>query len=157
MNNWGEAKYLIAEGDTYMKYPDDETFPQLMVNYIKLPRVPRFDEDWSPVVRALRAGNYYVSSGEVLLRNWAIEGSGVKRLYSAEVEWTFPLEFVELVWGDGRTTGRQIIPATELVPFGSKKFQIPFETTGKKWVRFAVWDSAGNGAFTQPVHFKPSA
>ena len=157
MNNWGEAKYMIAEGDTYMKYPDDETFPQLMVNYIKLPRVPRFDEDWSPVVRALRAGNYYVSSGEVLLRNWAIEGSGVKRLYSAEVEWTFPLEFVELVWGDGRTTGRQIIPATELVPFGSKKFQIPFDTTGKKWVRFAVWDSAGNGAFTQPVHFKPSA
>ena len=24
----------------------------------------------------------------------------------------------------------------------------------KAWVRFAVWDSAGNGAFTQPVHLK---
>jgi hypothetical protein len=152
MNNWGvDPKYLIAEGDTYMKYPDDETFPQLIVNYVKLPRVPRFDEDWTPIERAMRAGDYFVSSGEVLLRNWSIEGTGARRTYNAEVEWTFPLEFVEIVWGDGKTTGRQVIPATELQAFGSKKFQIPFDTAGKKWVRFGVWDSAGNGAFTQPV------
>ena len=36
MNNWAGPKYLIAEGDTYMKYPDDETFGQLIVNYVKL-------------------------------------------------------------------------------------------------------------------------
>ena len=35
---------MIAEGDTYMKYPDDETFPQLMVNYVKLDRVPKFKD-----------------------------------------------------------------------------------------------------------------
>ena len=29
MNNWAGPKYMIAEGDTYMKYPDDETYPQL--------------------------------------------------------------------------------------------------------------------------------
>jgi hypothetical protein len=154
MNNWGAGpKYMIAEGDTYMKYPDDETFPQLIVNYVKLPSVPRFDEDWSSITRALRAGDYFVSSGEVLLRNFAIEGSGPRRTYAAEVEWTFPLEFVELVWGDGHTTGRQIISATDLPPFGSHVFRVPFDVAGKKWVRFAVWDSAGNGAFTQPVHF----
>jgi len=28
------------------------------------------------------------------------------------------------------------------------------DLTGKKWVRFAAWDSAVNGAFTQPVHLK---
>ncbi len=150
MNNWSGPKYMIAEGDTYMKYPDDETFPQLIVNYVKLPSVPKFDEDWSPVARAMRAGDYFVSSGEVLLRNWAISG----RTYNAEVEWTFPLEFVELVWGDGKTTGRQIVPATDLAPFGSKKFAIPFDPAGKKWVRFAAWDSAGNGAFTQPTHLR---
>ena len=34
-------------------------------------------------------------------------------------------------------------------------FRAPrFDAAGKKWVRFAVWDSAGNGAFTQPVHFQ---
>ncbi len=152
MNNWGAgAKYMIAEGDTYMKYPDDETFPQLIVNYVKLDRVPKFTEDWDPIAKAMRAGDYYVSSGEVLLRNWAIEGTGTRRTYSAEVEWTFPLEFVELVWGDGKTTGSQIVRATELGALGNHRFQIPFDATGKKWVRFAAWDSAGNGAFTQPA------
>jgi hypothetical protein len=150
MNNWTGPKYMIAEGDTYMKYPDDETFPQLIVNYVRLPRVPRFEEDWSPIVRALRAGDYFVSTGEVLLRNWAVEG----RSYTAEVEWTFPLDFVELVWGDGKTTGRQIVATTDLGPFGSKKFSIPFDPAGKKWVRFAAWDSAGNGTFAQPTHLK---
>lgn len=154
MNNWSGPKYMIAEGDTYMKYPDDETFPQLIVNYVKLASVPKFDEDWSPIVKAMRAGDYFVSSGEVLLRNWGIEGSGAHRTYSAEVEWTFPLEFVELVWGDGHTTGRQIVSATELQAFGNHRFRIPFDVAGKKWVRFAVWDSAGNGAFTQPVHLQ---
>jgi hypothetical protein len=155
MNNWARnGKYMIAEGDTYLKYPDDETFPQLYVNYVKLPQVPKFDEDWTPVSQAMRAGDYFVSSGEVLLRNSGIEGAGAQRAYTAEVEWTFPLEFAELVWGDGKTTGRQILSATDLAPFGSHKFRIPFDATGKTWVRFAVWDSAGNGAFTQPVRLK---
>src|SRR5581483_4370281 len=153
MNNWGAGpKFMIAEGDTYMKYPDDETYPQLIVNYLKLDRVPKFDEDWGSVVRAMRAGNYFVTSGEVLLRDWSVEGSGARRTYSAEVEWTFPLEFVELVWGDGHKTGRQTISATEFGAFGNHNFRIPFDTAGKKWVRFAAWDSAGNGAFTQPAH-----
>jgi hypothetical protein len=154
MNNWSGAKYMIAEGDTYMKYPDDETYPELLVNYVKLDRVPRFDEEWTPLLRKMRAGDFFVTSGEVLFRNWGIEGSGPRRTLTADVEWTFPLEFVELVWGDGTKTDRQIIQATESAPFGKRQFRIPFDAAGKKWVRFAVWDSAGNGAFTQPVHLK---
>jgi len=154
MNNWGDAKYMLAEGDTYMKYPDDETYPQLMVNYVKLDRVPKFKEGWTPVVDALRAGDFFVTSGEVLLRNCNVEGSGAKRAYTAEAEWTFPPEFAELVWSDGRKVERQMIDLKGMGPFGSRKFRLPFDTTGKKWVRFAVWDSAGNGAFTQPVHLK---
>ena len=42
MNNWTGPKYMIAEGDTYKKFPDDETYPQLVVNYVKLDSVPRF-------------------------------------------------------------------------------------------------------------------
>ena len=45
--------------------------PQLIVNYVKLDRVPRFDESWTPVLDALRAGDYFVTSGEVLFRNYA--------------------------------------------------------------------------------------
>jgi hypothetical protein len=154
MNNWAGAKYMIAEGDTYMKYPDDETFPQLMVNYVKLDRVPKFKDGWAPVVQALRSGDYFVTSGEVLLRNSAVEGSGPKRTYSAEVEWTFPPEFAELVWSDGAKVDRELISLKDMAPFSSRKFRLPFDAAGKKWVRFAVWDSAGNGALTQPVHLK---
>ena len=154
MNNWAGPKYMIAEGDTYMKYPDDETFPQLMVNYVKLDRVPKFKDGWRPVVDAMRAGDYYVTSGEVLLRGSGIEGSGAKRTYTADVEWTFPPEFAELVWSDGAKVDRQVVDLKDLAPFGSRKFRLPFDATGKKWVRFSVWDSAGNGALTQPVHLK---
>jgi len=102
----------------------------------------------------MRAGDFFVTSGEVLFRSWGIEGAGAHRTYTADVEWTYPLEFVELVWGDGDKTERQEIAATDLGPLGSHRFRIPFEATRKKWVRFAVWDSAGNGAFTQPVHLR---
>jgi hypothetical protein len=154
MNNWGAAKYMIAEGDTYMKYPDDETYPQLIVNYVKLDRVPKFDDGWSPVLKAMRAGDYFVSSGEVLILNPAIAGTGPSRTFNAEAEWTFPPEFAELVWGDGDKVERQVIKLSDRAPFTSEKFHMPFNATGKKWVRFAVWDSAGNGAFTQPVHLQ---
>jgi hypothetical protein len=154
MNNWSGPKYMLAEGDTYMKYPDDETFPQLMVNYVKLDRVPKFSEGWTPVLDALRAGNYFVTSGEVLLQRWAVEGSGTKRTYTVEAEWTFPPEFAELVWSDGNKVLRQEIDLRNMAPFSKHTFRLPFDATGKKWVRFAVWDSAGNGAFTQPVHLK---
>jgi hypothetical protein len=40
---------------------------------------------------------------------------------------------------------------TGMPPMGKHHFQIPFNAEGKKWVRFAVWDSAGEGAFVQPV------
>jgi hypothetical protein len=48
-----------------------------------------------------------------------------------DVEWTFPLDFVEVVWGDEKTTGRQIISTTDLPPFGSHHFEIPLDATGK--------------------------
>lgn len=158
MNNWSAesklGRYMIAEGDTYMKYPDDETYPELLVNYVRLDRVPKFDEPWTPVLRKLQSGDFFVTSGEVLMSNWGIEGTGTHRLMTASLEWTYPLEFVELVWGDGTKTDRQIIAATDTAPFGKHQFKIPFDTTGKKWVRFAAWDSAGDGAFTQPVHLQ---
>jgi hypothetical protein len=153
MNNWAGPKYLIAEGDTYTKSPEDETYPQLEVNYVKLDRLPKFSDGWMPVLDALRAGNFFVSSGEVLLHDYSIQGRGAKRTFVADVDWTWPGEFVELVWGDGKTTGRQIISATSLPPFTTHHYSIPFDATGKKWIRFAAWDSAGNGTFTQPVHF----
>ena len=150
MNNWGAPKYLIAEGDTYAKFPDDETYPHIMVNYVKLARLPAWNEDWSPILQSMRAGNSFVTSGEVLIRNWGVTANGVE----AELEWTYPLEFVEAVWGDGTNVDRKVVAATDKAAFGAGKFRIPIDKAGKKWVRFAAWDSAGNGAVSQPVHLK---
>ena len=155
MNNWApNAKFMIAEGDTYQKYPDDETYPQLAVNYVRTDRVPRFREDLSSIIRSLQAGDFFVTTGEILLRKWGVEGSGLRRFYTADVEWTFPLEIAEVVWSDGKATDRRIVPASEFAPFGHNEFRVPFGSSDTKWVRFAVWDSAGDGAFTQPVHLR---
>jgi hypothetical protein len=118
---------------------------------LKLARVPGPDEDWSPILKTLRDGDFFATTGEVLITNYAVTGSGASATVNADVEWTFPLEFAEMVWGDGKKIDRKIVPATDLPAFGKKHFAIPFDATGKSWVRFAVWDSAGNGAFAQPV------
>jgi hypothetical protein len=128
----------------------DATYANGPVNYVKLDRLPSVD-DMSPIINAMKRGDYFVTSGEVLISNYAVEGTGDKRTIGVDVEWTFPLDFVEVVWGDGKKTDRQIIPATDLPAFGKKRFQIPFNAAGKKWVRFAAWDVATNGAFVQPV------
>ena len=95
-----------------------------------------------------------MTSGEVLIPSFAVEGSGSQRTVVADVEWNFPLDFVEVVWGDGEKTGRQVISTTDQLAFGKKRFTVPVEAAGAKWVRFAAYDSAGNGALTQPVHLK---
>jgi hypothetical protein len=91
----------------------------------------------------------------VLIPSYEIRGTGAKRTIVADVEWTFPLAFVEVVWGDGKTTNRQVISTTDLAAHGSKRFEIPFDATGKKWVRFAAWDTATNGAMVMPVRVQP--
>ena len=128
----------------------DATYANGPVNYLKIDRLPTAD-DMSPIINTMKRGDYFVTSGEVLISSYAVEGTGDKRTITAEVEWTFPLDFVEVVWGDGQKTDRQIISTTDLPPFGKKRFQIPFTVAGKKWVRFAAWDVATNGAFVQPV------
>ena len=143
-------KYVIADIDTYKKGPEDDLYPNFPVNYLRMSRVPGPDEDWSPILRTLREGDFFVTTGEILITNYAVEGSGSRRNIVADVEWTFPMDFVEVVWGDGKKIDRQVISAKDLQPFGAKHFSIPFNASGKSWVRFAVWDSAGDGAFVQP-------
>jgi len=155
MNNWiadlptppkmiqaiSEFQALGFTSDFYANNP---------VDYLRLDRLPE-PGDWDSIIDAMKKGDYFTTSGEVLIPHYALEGEGDKRTIIADVEWTFPLEFAEIVWGDGNKTARQVIPATEFAAFGSHRFDIPFDATGKKWVRFAVWDCAGNGAMVQPV------
>src|SRR5262249_48980604 len=134
----------------------DAIYANVPVNYRHIDRLPSVD-DTSPIINAMKRGDYFVSSGEVLISSYSIEGTGDQRTITAEVEWTYPLNFVEVVWGDGQKTDRQIISTTDLAPFGKKKFTIPFNAAGKKGVRFAAWDVATNGVFVQPVRLTKTA
>jgi hypothetical protein len=154
MSNWVAnqpipPKYILSISEARYQSPGDDIYASAPVSYVKLDALPPAT-DPSPVIKALMRGDYFVTSGEVLLDSYSVEGAGNQRTISADVEWTFPLELVEVVWGDGQKTDRQIIPATDLPPMGRHHFRIPFDATGKTWVRFAAWDSAGNGVMTQP-------
>ena len=50
-------------------------------------------------------------------------GTGNQRTITADVDWTFPLNFVEVVWGDGKKVDRQVISATDSAPFGTQAFR----------------------------------
>jgi hypothetical protein len=155
VNNWiadqaTPPKYITAITETYENGPGDDFYGNNPVSYIKTAGTPTAD-NWQPIVDAIKKGDYFVTSGEILIPSYSVQGTGNQRTISADVEWTFPLEFAEVVWGDGKKTDRQIISITDLPAFGKHHFQIPFDATGKKWVRFAVWDAAGNGALVQPV------
>ena len=154
-NSGLRPKYMFADIDTYRKAPEDDLYPQFPVTYLKIERLPRADQDWTPILSTMRNGQSFVTTGEVLITNYAVGGSGDQRTINADVEWTFPLEFVEIVWGEGKKVDRQLIRATDLLPFGSKHFSIPFNAAGRAWVRFSVWDSAADGAFVQPQWLWP--
>lgn len=169
VNNWhadlpGQPKYQLAitephsdisdAGNVYP--PNDDVYGMAPVNYVTLDELPSVD-DMSPLINALKRGDYFVTSGEVLIPTYSVQGTGNQRTITAEVEWTFPLDFVEVVWGDGEITDRQIISAANLPAFGKKRFEIPFNAAGKKWVRFAAWDVARNGAIVQPIKLEASS
>ena len=151
-----KPKYVIADIDTYKKGPEDDLYANFPVNYLKIDKTPGPNDDYSPILKALRDGNFFVTTGEILIKNYSA-GTGAHRTITADVEWTFPLAFAEVVWSDGKKVERQTIPATDLGAFGTKHFAIPFDATGKSWVRFSVWDTAGNGAFVQPVFLSQDA
>lgn len=161
-NNWMAArgarpKFALAISESRSdighrgKPPYDDAYGMAPVNYVRIDSVPTID-DMSSIIDALKAGDYFVTSGEVLIPNFEIIGEGINRTIVADVEWTFPLDFVEVVWGDGRRTDRQLISTADLPAFGKHRFEIPFDAEGKAWVRFAAWDVATNGAMVQPVH-----
>jgi hypothetical protein len=155
MNNWIartalSPKYLLAITETYRKAPGDDIYANGPVSYLRLDELPP-PGDYAPIVDVLGRGDYFVTSGEVLVPSHRYEGSGADARVVATVEWTFPLDFVEVVFGDGERTTSRRMSATDLPAFGRETFTIPFDATGQAWVRFAAWDSAGNGAMTMPV------
>jgi hypothetical protein len=151
MSNWGLTKQLLGEVDVFQIDSTHELYAHMNVNYVKLPAVPTFD-NYGTLLDALRRGEFFVSTGEVLLPEVAItEGAGGRIMVRARIRHTFPLEMAEIVWGDGSETHRKEIPLTETGPFGDFSFTADADGGNWKWARLAVWDVAANGAFVNPT------
>ena len=80
MANWGQKKYLPGEVDVFKIDHTHELYGHMNVNYVRLDRVPRFDEGWQSILHAIRAGRFLVTTGEVLLEAATIGGRDEKAL-----------------------------------------------------------------------------
>jgi hypothetical protein len=149
MNNWGRPKFIVGEVDVFRVEPDYELYGHMNVNYLKLDRLPRVRDGWQPVLDVLRAGDFFVTTGEVLIPTWVLDRE--RGEVTADVEWTFPLAFAEVVSGDGTKIYRDRIDLADTQSFSSRTIRIPVDAGNRKWVRLEVWDVAANGAFTQPL------
>jgi hypothetical protein len=150
LNNWGLHKRLIGEVDVFQVDSTHELYGHMNVNYLRLPAVPTFDH-WADALAALARGDYFTTTGEVLLPGAKLMANGDQITAKVAVTWTFPLRMAEIVWGDGAETHRQTIPLTDTKEFDQRDFVWDAKAPQWKWARLAVWDIAGNGAFTTPI------
>ncbi len=106
---------------------------------------------WADALAALAKGDYFTTTGEVLLPRASLDGSASGITAEVTASWTFPLRMAEIVWGDGHDTHRKTYPLPGTSEFGQGKFTWRARAENWKWARLAVWDIAGNGAFTTPA------
>ncbi|MBC3788492.1 hypothetical protein [Spirosoma utsteinense] len=165
MANWGHKKHVIAEADIFTMEPENETYAHLNVNYLQMDILPDYSAGWQPVLDAMQQGKFFVSTGEVLLPAFTVNGKGAgetltlpadgKAMVALNIDWTFPLTFAEIISGDGTQVFRERIDLTNTLPFGTKQYRFATNLKNRKWVRVEVWDAAVNGAFTQQVWLEP--
>lgn len=155
MNNWGLKKRILGEVDVFQIDHTHELYAHMNVNYVKLPELPSF-ENYGALLQAMERGDFFVTTGEVLLYDTAISENAAGGIsVRATVEHTFPLQMAEIVWGDGTNTSRKLIPLTSTHQFGKKSYAWETDAPNWKWARVAVWDVAADGAFVNPVWRKP--
>ncbi len=164
MNNWGLKKSVIGEADVFTITHENEMYAHLNVNYLQIASMPDYNKGWQPVLTAMQKGKFFTSTGEVLLPAFSVNGKGAgetatldasgKVTVAATINWTFPLNYAEIVSGDGVKVYKEKIDLNDTRAFGKKQFAFKTNLKNRKWVRLEVWDIAANGAFTQTVWLK---
>lgn len=149
VNNLGFHKVLLGEVDVFQVAATDELYSQMNVNYLPLGGVPGYD-DRGKVLKAAAEGKGFISTGEVLLPRVGFKSEKDAVEFDAEVRWTFPLREAEIVWGDGRVTHREVMKLDTTGTLAGQPFHWRTKAPGWRWARVAVWDVAGDGAFTNP-------
>ncbi|HMH20388.1 MAG TPA: hypothetical protein VK563_01370, partial [Puia sp.] len=123
--------------------------------------LPLFVDGWQPVLDVLRKGDFFSTTGEVLIPSFLVgggapgdtvnlDGSG-KAMITFTTSWTFPLNFAEIISGDGVHVYRDKIDLTYTRAFGERTISRKLDLSGRKWARLEIWDIAANGAFTQTI------
>ena len=155
LNNLGFRKHMLGEIDVFQLSATDELYGLLNLNYLRLPTLPDFDH-YDEILKSVQKGDGFISTGEVLLPSFALSGRGSDEVHvDAMVTSTFPLRLAALVWGDGITTHRETISLESTHEFDQHTYNWNVKTPGWHWARLAVWDVAGDGAFTQPIWREP--
>ena len=116
---------------------------------------------WQPLLDALRAGRFFVTTGEMFVHDFTVGGKASGETLSLRaadrpelrvtLAWTFPPRFAEVISGDGTKVYREQIDLADMEAFGKRTLTLRPELGGRRWVRLEAWDVATNGAFTQPV------
>ena len=151
LNNLGLHKKMIGEVDVFQISKEDELYAHLNANYLPLPEVPSFDH-YNRILEVLEKGDGFITTGEILLPSVQIIPDGNRGVkVRTKISSTFPLRFAELVYGDGKTTQHNLIDLQTTPEFDEHLYNWSVEAPGWKWARLAVWDVAGDGAFTNPV------
>ncbi|MES2652552.1 MAG: hypothetical protein V4663_12485 [Bacteroidota bacterium] len=164
MNNWGEKKTIITEADLFTISHENEMYAHMNVNYLMLDHLPKYSDGWKPVVDAMQQGKFFGTTGEVLIHELKVNGklSGETLKLNAEgtadmrlkLSWTFPMNFVEIISGDGEKVYREKIDLSYTKAFGEQLIQLRPKLRGRKWLRVEAWDSAVNGAFSQTFYLQ---
>ena len=74
MANWGTQKQVIGEVDVFDIQNDYELYGAISINYLKLDELPKYEEGWQPILDVLKSGNFIVSTGEVVMKSFDING-----------------------------------------------------------------------------------
>jgi hypothetical protein len=168
MSNWGASKQVLGEVDIFRPDHTHELYGHMNINYVQLETIPQFRNGWRPLLESLRAGRFFVTTGEVLIPSFTVDGEECGGTVDcdpragpfkvrARLRWTFPLRFAELISGDGKNVFRQRIELSRTGAFGDEELKLDADLPGRTWVRFEAWDVACNGAFTQPVWLRQSS
>lgn len=164
MNNWGFKKHVVGEADLFSIELENEMYAHLNVNYLQLDKLPDYNDGWQPILDVMKNGKFFTTTGEVLLPVFKVNGktsnetltlnsSGEAKVELA-INWTFPLNFAEIISGDGKNVYRDHVNLDTTKAFGKKTFTFNTNLKNRTWVRVEVWDVAANGAFTQSVWIK---
>ena len=148
----GLRKRIFGEVDVFQFDDTHELYAHMNINYVRLDELPPFDR-WGEAVEPLARGDFFTTTGEVLLPEVDFSASTADRLdVWIEADWTFPLRFAEIVWGDDAgQVHREITLLSRTRVFGAGGFGLATGAPGWAWARVAVWDVAGNGAFVNPT------